>query len=225
VQVLFTPHLVPMNRGILATCYARPAGHRVPSPRGVVMEVLHEAYDDEPFVHVTTAPPSTKATLGSNAAHVTGRGDERTGWVMALCAHRQPGQGCRGWRRAGRQRGARPSRDTAWRRWGCTRERRRAAAKADVLVEALPYIRRFDGAVVVVKYGGNALAGSSESDRPWPCSPRTSCHHASRRDAAGRGARWRPQISELMARLGKETEFRDGLRVTDNETVDIAAWS
>ena len=82
-QVLFTPHLAPMNRGILATCYARPT-------TGVsteqVLEVLHDAYDDEPFVVVTSGSPSTKATLGSNTAHVTGRADPRTGWVMVLCA-------------------------------------------------------------------------------------------------------------------------------------------
>jgi N-acetyl-gamma-glutamyl-phosphate reductase len=82
-QVLFTPHLVPMVRGILATCYSRPVG--APSTADV-MAVLHEAYDDEPFVVVTDAPPSTKATAGSNCAHVTARVDERTGWVLSLCA-------------------------------------------------------------------------------------------------------------------------------------------
>ena len=82
-QVLFTPHLAPMNRGILATCYARPSA--AISTTGV-LDALHAAYDDEPFVFVTDAPPSTKATLGSNTAYVTGRSDERTGWVMTLCA-------------------------------------------------------------------------------------------------------------------------------------------
>jgi N-acetyl-gamma-glutamyl-phosphate reductase len=82
-QVLFTPHLAPMVRGILATCYARPTGTLTTAH---VMGALHEAYDAEPFVVVTDAPPSTKATSGSNAAHVTARVDERTGWVVALCA-------------------------------------------------------------------------------------------------------------------------------------------
>jgi len=50
------------------------------------LAVLHEAYDDEPFVVVTDAPPSTKATSGSNCAHVTVRVDPRTGWVVAFCA-------------------------------------------------------------------------------------------------------------------------------------------
>lgn len=83
VQVLFTPHLAPMNRGILATCYARPTG---PVTTGSLREVLHAAYDVEPFVVVRDTPPSTKATLGSNTVHVTAYADERTGWVVALAA-------------------------------------------------------------------------------------------------------------------------------------------
>ena len=51
----------------------------------------------------------------------------------------------------------------------------RRAPKAATLVEALPYIRRFAGKVVVVKYGGNALAGTSRRTTRWRCSPRTSC--------------------------------------------------
>ncbi len=79
-QVLFTPHLAPMNRGILATCYARPASDADP------LEVLAEFYRDEPFVVVSERSPSTKATLGANTAHLTARRDERTGWVMSICA-------------------------------------------------------------------------------------------------------------------------------------------
>jgi N-acetyl-gamma-glutamyl-phosphate reductase len=89
-EVLFTPHLAPMVRGILATCYARPAAGPGAGAGTLttndVMGVLHEAYDDEPFVVVTDAPPSTKATSGSNCAHVTARVDPRTGWVLSLCA-------------------------------------------------------------------------------------------------------------------------------------------
>jgi N-acetyl-gamma-glutamyl-phosphate reductase len=84
--VLFTPHLAPMVRGILATCYGRPPGDRATLSTTEVMDALHEAYDDEPFVVVRDDPPSTKATAGSNAAHVTARVDPRTGWVVALCA-------------------------------------------------------------------------------------------------------------------------------------------
>jgi len=84
-SVLFTPHLAPMNRGILATCYARPAAGAELST-DVVLDCLVDAYADEPFVLASTRSPSTKATLGSNSAHVTARYDERTGTVIALCA-------------------------------------------------------------------------------------------------------------------------------------------
>ena len=88
VPVLFTPHLAPMARGILATCYARPAdgGADGVLSGGGAMDLLHRAYDDEPFVVVTDRPPSTKATSGSNCAHVTVRVDPRTGWVVALAS-------------------------------------------------------------------------------------------------------------------------------------------
>jgi len=84
-QVLFTPHLAPMNRGILATCYARPAAGTSPTTASL-LAVLSRRYAREPFVVVRPAPPSTKATLGTNAAHLTARHDARTGWVVALCA-------------------------------------------------------------------------------------------------------------------------------------------
>lgn len=82
-SVLFTPHLAPMSRGILATCYARPTG---PTSTAALLEALRAAYADEPFVVVTDGSPSTKATLGSNCAHITARYDERTGWVLAIGA-------------------------------------------------------------------------------------------------------------------------------------------
>ena len=82
-SVLFTPHLAPMNRGILATCYARPTGT---TSTAALLDTLRSAYADEPFVVVTDGSPSTKATLGSNCAHVTVRYDERTGWVVAIAA-------------------------------------------------------------------------------------------------------------------------------------------
>ena len=90
-RILFTPHLAPMNRGILATCYGRPAGP-APDPLGV----LEEFYRDEPFVVVSERSPSTKATLGSTSAHLTARHDERTCWVMAICAIDNPTKGAAG---------------------------------------------------------------------------------------------------------------------------------
>jgi N-acetyl-gamma-glutamyl-phosphate reductase len=83
VRVLFTPHLAPMNRGILATCYARPTGA---TSTGELLDVYRSRYDAEPFVVVTDRSPSTKSTLGSNTAHVTVLHDERTGYVVALAA-------------------------------------------------------------------------------------------------------------------------------------------
>jgi len=83
-SVLFTPHLAPMNRGILATCYAKPAG-ATPTTQSL-LAALAKAYAKEPFVVVRPTSPSTKATLGSNAAHITARFDDRTNTVMVICA-------------------------------------------------------------------------------------------------------------------------------------------
>lgn len=82
-QVLFTPHMAPMSRGILATCYGRPTGSATTDH---VMECLHDAYDDEPFIVVSERSPSTKATLGSNSVHLTARVDPRTGTVLVIGA-------------------------------------------------------------------------------------------------------------------------------------------
>jgi acetylglutamate kinase len=96
-----------------------------------------------------------------------------------------------------------------------------AAQKAATLVEALPYIRRFSGKVVVVKYGGNALAGTSEHDAlALFAEDIVLMRLVGMRPVVVHGGG--PQISHLMSRLGKQSEFRNGLRVTDAETVDIA---
>jgi len=83
-EILFTPHLAPMNRGILATCYAHPSS-RVASTDDL-LTVLHSAYANEPFVVVSEAIPSTKATLGTNAVHITARVDARTGHAIVISA-------------------------------------------------------------------------------------------------------------------------------------------
>ncbi len=82
-QLLFTPHLVPMSRGLLATCTA-PA--TAGCSAAAVTEALTAFYRDEPFVAVLETPPATKSVLGSNAAHVGARYDERTNTVIAMCA-------------------------------------------------------------------------------------------------------------------------------------------
>lgn len=88
--LLFTPHLVPMTRGILATCYGT-----APAPCDP-LQALHAAYDAEPFVHVTKDAPATKWVSGSNGARVTARYDERTARVLALCAIDNLGKGAAG---------------------------------------------------------------------------------------------------------------------------------
>ena len=96
-----------------------------------------------------------------------------------------------------------------------------AAARAATLVEALPFIRRFAGKVVVVKYGGNALAGTSGHDAlDVFARDIVLMRLVGMRPVVVHGGG--PQISDLMTKLGKESEFRNGLRVTDAETVDIA---
>jgi N-acetyl-gamma-glutamyl-phosphate reductase len=82
-QVLFTPHLAPLSRGLLATCYAKPVGKVTTSS---LLATLAGRYRAEPFVVVRPSSPSTKATLGSNVAHITARYDERTNTVIAICA-------------------------------------------------------------------------------------------------------------------------------------------
>ena len=82
-SILFTPHLAPMSRGILATCYARPA---VDLDTDGALAVLREAYAGERFIVVTDGSPATKATTGSNCAHLTARVDPRTGWLVTIAA-------------------------------------------------------------------------------------------------------------------------------------------
>src|SRR5258708_4495034 len=79
----FTPHLVPMTRGILATCYA-------PLRSGVtardVAQAYADAYADEPFVRVVGMPPHTKWAFGSNLCYVHPMVDERAGRLVVVSA-------------------------------------------------------------------------------------------------------------------------------------------
>lgn len=88
--VLFTPHLVPMTRGILASCYGEATGSSDP------LAVLRDAYASEPFVHVTDQPPATKWVSGSNGVQLTARYDERTRRILALSALDNLGKGAAG---------------------------------------------------------------------------------------------------------------------------------
>jgi N-acetyl-gamma-glutamyl-phosphate reductase len=82
-QVLFTPHLAPLSRGLLATCYAKPATSVTTES---LLAALSSRYNDEPFIVVGPTSPSTKATLGANTAHLTARYDARTNTVISICA-------------------------------------------------------------------------------------------------------------------------------------------
>ena len=93
-----------------------------------------------------------------------------------------------------------------------------AIDRVHVLLEALPYIQRFRQRIVVVKYGGNAmvdpaLAASFADDMVL-------LHAVGLRPVVVHGGG--PQIGELLGRLGIESEFKDGLRVTDADTLDVA---
>ena len=89
---------------------------------------------------------------------------------------------------------------------------------AELLVEILPYIQRWRGKVVVIKFGGNAMTDPSLAERF--AEDVVLMHQVGMLPLVVHGGG--PQIGELMERLGKEPEFRDGLRVTDAETLDIA---
>ncbi len=91
------------------------------------------------------------------------------------------------------------------------------AQRAEVLTQALPYIKRYNGKVVVIKYGGNAMINETLKQQVmediallWLIGVKVVLVH-------GGG----PEISDTMKKLGKEAVFVDGLRVTDKETVDI----
>jgi acetylglutamate kinase len=98
--------------------------------------------------------------------------------------------------------------------------------KASVLVESLPYIRRFWGKVVVVKYGGNVLGGKHGGEEVDEATALAAfaedivlMRSVGMLPVVVHGGG--PQIGELMERVGKEVTFLDGFRVTDAETIDL----
>lgn len=91
------------------------------------------------------------------------------------------------------------------------------AQRAEVLTQALPYIQQYNGKIVVVKYGGNAMI--NEQLKEQVIEDIVLLHLVGVKVVLVHGGG--PEISELMTRLGKKTEFVDGLRVTDKEAVEI----
>ena len=92
-SLLFTPHLLPVDRGILATAYAIPArGVSLPA----LLEAYHDAYDDEPFVRICSEPPNIKDVRGSNYCDLFVTLDTRTERVIALAVIDNPVKGAAG---------------------------------------------------------------------------------------------------------------------------------
>lgn len=89
--------------------------------------------------------------------------------------------------------------------------------RAEILTQALPYIKRYNGKIVVVKYGGNAMINQQLKEQVMEDIVLLRLIGVKIVLVHGGG----PEINELMERLGKKAEFVDGLRVTDKETVDI----
>ncbi len=91
------------------------------------------------------------------------------------------------------------------------------AQRAEVLTQALPYIQQYNGKIVVVKYGGNAMINEHLKEQVMEDIVLLSLVGVKVVLVHGGG----PEINDLMERLGKKAEFVDGLRVTDKETIDI----
>jgi acetylglutamate kinase len=92
-----------------------------------------------------------------------------------------------------------------------------ATAKADVLVEALPWLERFHGEIVVIKYGGHAMI--DEELRAGFAQDLAFLRYAGLRPVVVHGGG--PQVTEVLGRLGIESTFTAGLRVTTPETIDV----
>ena len=238
-----------MNRGILATCYGRPAAGAALST-ATLLDALHAAYDAEPFVVVIDGSPSTKATLGvqRRPRHRPLRRAHRH-----RDGHRRPRQPHQGRLRrcppVG-QRRPRPRRDrSASPSSASPHETHRSVSLhprvscGDPPHETLGWRRRDRHAAEHTSPTSSSRrcrtsaasparrSSSSTAATPSPARPSTTPSTCSPSDIVlmrlvglrpvvvhGGG----PQISSLMDRLGKTPEFRNGLRVTDAETVDIA---
>ncbi|MBN1152292.1 MAG: N-acetyl-gamma-glutamyl-phosphate reductase [Dehalococcoidia bacterium] len=88
-ELMFLPHLIPMSRGILSTCYARISDEWLGSGSNIrarLADVYREFYRAAPFVRVVPQPPATKHVYASNYCHVFPTYDERTGRLLAISA-------------------------------------------------------------------------------------------------------------------------------------------
>ena len=94
--VTLSPHLVPMTRGILATCHTRPEETDRPLSDGSLLELYQTFYQDEPLISVQTDLPQTKAVYGSDRCVMSVRYDQRSGHVTAMAVIDNLGKGAAG---------------------------------------------------------------------------------------------------------------------------------
>ena len=235
VRALFVPHLVPTVRGVVQPSFLAAA-------EGVTTESLTRclaaAYEREPFVRVLAAGEmvDAKRTRGTNVIELQAVADDRTGTLVVVGAVDNLVKGAAGQaiQNANLLIGAPEATALPPRR--CTRElrrqrgvhdvtaadlppqiRQRTVAKAHVLLEALPFMQRARRRVIVVKYGGAAM---DARPRCFVRSGRRAALSAGIMPVVVHGGG--PQVTKVSARLGIETTFVDGVRVTDAETLDVA---
>ena len=227
--VLFVPHLVPAFRGVVVTAYASLA------PGGTteaLTSCLRDAYAEQPFVRVLTAGEMVDSTrtLGTNVVELQAVADDRTGTAVVVGALDNLVKGAAGQAIQNAnlllgvaQETGLPTVAVDTGGHGVTRDlppqiRQRTVAKARTLLEALPFMREHAAASIVVKYGGAAMestgpAASFAEDVEL-------LRSAGMKPVVVHGGG--PAVTAMSARLGIETTFVDGVRVTDAETLDVA---
>ena len=97
-NITFIPHLIPMTRGMLSTCYATLIPEKIPgkNQKEGIRNIFQDFYSNEPFVRIVDAPPHTKHTQGSNYCHIYPTLDPRTGRLIVVCCIDNLGKGAAG---------------------------------------------------------------------------------------------------------------------------------
>jgi N-acetyl-gamma-glutamyl-phosphate reductase len=97
-KITFVPHLIPMTRGMLSTCYATLIPEKVPGKdlKEGIRQLYQDYYSDEPFVRIVADPPHTKHTQGSNYCHIYPTFDPRTGKLIVISCIDNLGKGAAG---------------------------------------------------------------------------------------------------------------------------------
>jgi N-acetyl-gamma-glutamyl-phosphate reductase len=97
-KICFVPHLIPMTRGMMSTCYATLVPEKVHGKniKETLVKIYQEFYSDEPFVRIVEAPPHTKHVQGSNYCHIYPTFDPRTGKLIVVSVIDNLGKGAAG---------------------------------------------------------------------------------------------------------------------------------